>query len=92
MRGRWSGLVVAGLTGAVASVAPIAIAPTWLGLAVAGTATSGWCLFLEYEERASNRKTLKLVRERVTAGGTVCARQDVRGHAAGPRRGQSVGG
>jgi len=71
MRGRWSGLVVAGLTGAVSTVALITIAPTWLGLAVAGTAAIGWCLFLEREERASNRQTLELVRERVTAGGTV---------------------
>jgi hypothetical protein len=71
MRRRWAGLFVAGLTGAVASVALIAIVPTWLSLTVAGTATLGWCVFLEYEERASNRQTLELVRERVTAGGTV---------------------
>jgi hypothetical protein len=71
MRRRWAGLLVAGLTGAVASVALIAIVPTWLGLAVAGTAALGWCVFLEYEERASNRQTLELVRERVSAGGIV---------------------
>jgi hypothetical protein len=62
---------VASSTGAVASVALVAIARTWLGLVVAGAAAIGWGLFLEYEERASNRRTLALVRERVTAGGTV---------------------
>jgi hypothetical protein len=55
--------------GAVASLGLVAIAPTWLGVVVAGTAVIGWCLYLEREEQASNRQTLKLVHDR--AGGTV---------------------
>jgi hypothetical protein len=71
MRLRALSLIVAGLTAAVASVALIAIAPGWGGVAVAATAAVGWWLFLEHEERRSNRQTLQLVRERVTAAGTV---------------------
>jgi len=41
----------------------------WLGMVVA--AASGWWLVREREERRSNRQTLQLVRDRVTAGGTV---------------------
>jgi hypothetical protein len=68
---RVSGLVVAGLTAIVASLALIAITPRWLGGAVAVTAAVVWCVFLEQGERAANRQTLQLVRERVTGGGTV---------------------
>jgi hypothetical protein len=71
MRMRSSRLAVAGLTAVVASLALIAITPRSLGAAVAVTAAIVWGLVLEQEERASNRQTLQLVRDRVTAGGTV---------------------
>jgi len=71
MRRRSPRIVVAGLTAVVASLALIAITPRWLGGAVAVTAAILWGVSLEHEERASNRKTLQLVRDRVTAGGTV---------------------
>jgi hypothetical protein len=63
--------LIACVTGAVASLIMVAIAPTWIGVAVAGTAAIGWCLYLEHEERLSNHRTRQLMRDRVTAGGTV---------------------
>jgi len=63
--------MVAGLTSMVAAGALIAIRPIWLGVDVAAASAVGWGLFLEYEQRTSNRRTLQLVRERLTAGGIV---------------------
>jgi hypothetical protein len=71
MRMRSLALIAACVTGAVASLGLVAIAPTWIGVAVAGTAAIGWCLYLEHEERLSNHRTRQLIRDRITAGGTV---------------------
>ena len=65
------GLIAAGLTGVVTAVALIAISPVWLRVVVATASVVGLGLFLENEQRTSNRHTLQLVRERVTAGETV---------------------
>jgi hypothetical protein len=71
MRMRSWGLIGAGLTSVVATVALIAMRPVWLGVAVAAASAVGWVLFLENEQRTSNRHTLQFVRQHVTAGETV---------------------
>lgn len=68
---RSSALVAACVTGAVVSLGLVAIAPTWIGVAVAGTAAIGWCLYLEHEERLSSHQTHSLRRDRATAGWTM---------------------
>jgi hypothetical protein len=64
-------VTVALVGGAVASLFVIAVAPVWVGFAIAVVGASGWCFLLELEEREQTRGALALMTKHVAAHETV---------------------